>query len=246
MCIRKCWSAVITSNTREWYQFLSFEIVVNYKREKEKNLSYYFRPAELQFYTSLASIVVQIPVSILLVDLPTLEHSLSFNLFAAFLLNGVFFHFQSITAYVLMDYISPVTHRYVIIHFIYVISTNIFLVRDFKVQNDIAASLIPRRGPSWYGSPSCYLIIRWRDYQLSALPRSSRECCCTIGRKNTTRWIEQSYDSRRRSIYNKTMFNRQDETCEKRSMCGLSHLLYIGSTNISNFYTQQYFNQWRM
>ncbi|XP_015586445.1 solute carrier family 35 member E2 isoform X2 [Cephus cinctus] len=69
-----------------------------------------YTPAELQFYTSLASIVVQIPVSILLVDLPTLEHSLSFKLFSAFLLNGVFFHFQSITAYVLMDYISPVTH----------------------------------------------------------------------------------------------------------------------------------------
>lgn len=74
-------------------------------------LFFFFRPAELQFYTSLASIVVQIPVSVLLVDLPTLEHSLSFKLFAAFLLNGVFFHFQSITAYVLMDYISPVTHR---------------------------------------------------------------------------------------------------------------------------------------
>ncbi|KAF7405545.1 hypothetical protein HZH66_004451 [Vespula vulgaris] len=69
-----------------------------------------YTPAELQFYTSLASVVVQIPVSILLVDLPALEHSLSFKIFAAFLLNGVFFHFQSITAYVLMDYISPVTH----------------------------------------------------------------------------------------------------------------------------------------
>ncbi|CAK9815965.1 Solute carrier family 35 member E2A [Anthophora quadrimaculata] len=72
-----------------------------------------YTPAELQFYTSLASIVVQIPVSILLVDLQTLEHSLSFKLFTAILLNGVFFHFQSITAYVLMDYISPVTHSVV-------------------------------------------------------------------------------------------------------------------------------------
>ncbi|XP_076478432.1 solute carrier family 35 member E2A isoform X2 [Bombus vancouverensis nearcticus] len=72
-----------------------------------------FRPAELQFYTSLASIVVQIPVLILFVDLPILEHSLSFKLFTAFLLNGVFFHFQSITAYVLMNYISPVTHSVV-------------------------------------------------------------------------------------------------------------------------------------
>lgn len=55
--------------------------------------------------------MVQIPVLILFVDLPTLEHSLSSKLFIAFLLNGVFFHFQSITAYVLMNYISPVTHR---------------------------------------------------------------------------------------------------------------------------------------
>ncbi|XP_012257894.1 solute carrier family 35 member E2A-like isoform X1 [Athalia rosae] len=69
-----------------------------------------YTPAELQFYTSLASVVVQIPVSIMLVDLPALHHSLSLRLFSAFLLNGVFFHFQSITAYVLMDYISPVTH----------------------------------------------------------------------------------------------------------------------------------------
>ncbi|XP_014209480.1 solute carrier family 35 member E2-like [Copidosoma floridanum] len=69
-----------------------------------------YSPAELQFYTSLASVVVQIPVSILLVDLPTLQHSFDSHLLSTFALNGIFFHFQSITAYVLMDYISPVTH----------------------------------------------------------------------------------------------------------------------------------------
>lgn len=72
----------------------------------------YFSPAELQFYTSLASVVVQIPASMWLVDLanaerPEIRHILYF------ILNGLFFHFQSITAYVLMDYISPVTHRYI-------------------------------------------------------------------------------------------------------------------------------------
>jgi len=72
--------------------------------------SFKYTPAELQFYTSLASVVVQIPVSILLVDLPTLQHSIDSHLLTAFALNGIFFHFQSITAYVLMDYISPVTH----------------------------------------------------------------------------------------------------------------------------------------
>lgn len=33
------------------------------------------------------------------------------KLIFCFILNGIFFHFQSITAYVLMDYISPVAHR---------------------------------------------------------------------------------------------------------------------------------------
>ncbi|XP_001602454.2 solute carrier family 35 member E2A [Nasonia vitripennis] len=72
--------------------------------------SFKYTPAELQFYTSLASVVVQIPASILLVDIPALKHSLDLNLLTAFIMNGIFFHFQSITAYVLMDYISPVTH----------------------------------------------------------------------------------------------------------------------------------------
>lgn len=62
-------------------------------------------PAQLQFYTSLASMIIQIPTAWILVE------NLDFHLFPWFVLNGVFFHFQSITAYVLMDYISPVTHR---------------------------------------------------------------------------------------------------------------------------------------
>jgi solute carrier family 35 protein E2 len=69
------------------------------------------RPAELQFYTSIASMIVQIPASIFLVDISEVQKSTDTSLFSAFILNGVFFHFQSITAYVLMDYISPVTHR---------------------------------------------------------------------------------------------------------------------------------------
>ncbi|CAG2058117.1 unnamed protein product, partial [Timema podura] len=67
-------------------------------------------PAELQFYTSIASVVVQIPASLFLVDLSSVHKTTDSTLFLAFVLNGIFFHFQSITAYVLMDYISPVTH----------------------------------------------------------------------------------------------------------------------------------------
>ena len=69
------------------------------------------RPAELQFYTSLASVVVQIPATFFLVDINKFVHSTDYESYVAFVMNGIFFHFQSITAYVLMDYINPVTHR---------------------------------------------------------------------------------------------------------------------------------------
>lgn len=68
-----------------------------------------YTPAELQFYTSIASIIVQIPTSLMLVDLERVEKP-EIKLILCFVLNGIFFHFQSITAYVLMDYISPVAH----------------------------------------------------------------------------------------------------------------------------------------
>lgn len=71
---------------------------------------YKFTPAELQFYTSLASIVVQIPTTFLLVNISEFLKTTSYKSYLAFILNGIFFHFQSITAYVLMDYINPVTH----------------------------------------------------------------------------------------------------------------------------------------
>ena len=85
----------------------------------------FYSPAELQYYTSLYSLVIQIPCLIFLIDwgsvlsifngeddesaqLSTLVH-MAF----LYLINGIFFHFQTITAYVLMDFISPVTHRYI-------------------------------------------------------------------------------------------------------------------------------------
>ncbi len=47
----------------------------------------------------------------LLVDFSALRSSFSEAYLWCCLLNGVFFHFQTISAYVLMDFISPVTHR---------------------------------------------------------------------------------------------------------------------------------------
>jgi len=91
------------------------------------------RPAELQFYTSVSSMLVQIPVSLLLVDFSALWEN--WTILPAFLLNGLFFHFQSISAYVLMDYISPVTHRYVKKKNVWIacISSLAFKITSFKL-----------------------------------------------------------------------------------------------------------------
>ncbi|XP_076271190.1 solute carrier family 35 member E2A-like isoform X2 [Rhynchophorus ferrugineus] len=68
-----------------------------------------YTPAELQFYTSVASVIIQIPAIFFWADFNV--SNFSYKLAFYFILNGILFHFQSITAYVLMDYISPVTHR---------------------------------------------------------------------------------------------------------------------------------------
>ena len=72
----------------------------------------------MQFYTSLFSLGVQIPSMLFLIDDPvaffTSSSSLSREYLWCCVLNGIFFHFQTISAYVLMDYISPVTHRWAV------------------------------------------------------------------------------------------------------------------------------------
>jgi len=71
--------------------------------------SFKYSPAEMQFFTSLASVVVMVPTSMFLLDMSTVLN-MDMKMLICLLANGIFFHFQTITAYVLMDYISPVTH----------------------------------------------------------------------------------------------------------------------------------------
>ena len=73
--------------------------------------SRYCSPIELQFYTSIASILMQLPISYLMINSTQFQSILSPHLLALFLLNGLAFHMQSYTAYSLMSYISPVTYR---------------------------------------------------------------------------------------------------------------------------------------
>ncbi|TRY98000.1 hypothetical protein DNTS_022644 [Danionella cerebrum] len=75
---------------------------------------YRFSPPELQFYTSASAVVMLIPAWIFFMDLPLLgkgERSfrLSQDVIVLLLLDGALFHLQSVTAYALMNRISPVT-----------------------------------------------------------------------------------------------------------------------------------------
>lgn len=68
-------------------------------------------PAELQFYPNMAAVMLQVPMWFFLVDFAKLQAKLNKNLICAIFLDGVSFHGQTITAYVLMTYVSPVTYR---------------------------------------------------------------------------------------------------------------------------------------
>ncbi|KAH9514140.1 hypothetical protein Btru_030386 [Bulinus truncatus] len=95
--------AAIAANLTECLQNVYSKLLISGEK-------YRYTPAELQFYTSIASIFVQIPACFFMMDLEKVHRTLDITLLSSLLLNGVFFHFQSITAYVLMGYISPVTH----------------------------------------------------------------------------------------------------------------------------------------
>ncbi|XP_005099271.1 solute carrier family 35 member E2A [Aplysia californica] len=95
--------AALATNLTECLQNVYSKLLISGEK-------YRYTPAELQFYTSIASVVVQIPACFFMMDLDKVRHTLDMTLLSSLLINGVFFHFQSITAYVLMDYISPVTH----------------------------------------------------------------------------------------------------------------------------------------
>ena len=60
-------------------------------------------------FVGVASFAVTLPTMFLLVEWSTLMSTTS-QLMFCYAINGVFFHCQTISAYYLMDYISPVTH----------------------------------------------------------------------------------------------------------------------------------------
>ncbi|ESO07911.1 hypothetical protein HELRODRAFT_150388, partial [Helobdella robusta] len=67
-------------------------------------------PAEFQFYSCLASTVIQLPICLFFMDYSTAFDSTTMLTFAWMLVNGLMYHVQTMTAWVLMEYVSPVTH----------------------------------------------------------------------------------------------------------------------------------------
>ena len=67
----------------------------------------------MQYYTALTSFIVQLPALLFMIDYSEFWGGFNRTYLLCCVVNGVFFHFQTISAYVLMDFISPVTHRQV-------------------------------------------------------------------------------------------------------------------------------------
>ena len=101
---------LICKDTEEIETLLNVYSVQNvYSKVLLSSERHKYGPAELQFHTSIASLVIQLVASFALIDRTKLE--LSAYLVGAILVNGACFHFQSITEYALLEHITPVTHR---------------------------------------------------------------------------------------------------------------------------------------
>uniref|UniRef100_S4R8T8 Solute carrier family 35 member E2B n=1 Tax=Petromyzon marinus TaxID=7757 RepID=S4R8T8_PETMA len=68
-----------------------------------------FMPAELQFYTSGAAVLMMIPAWLLMTDMVWLAVPITPDLAGLLVTDGALFHAQSVCAFALMGYISPVT-----------------------------------------------------------------------------------------------------------------------------------------
>ena len=69
-----------------------------------------YNPGEIQYATGLASVLAQVPTFFLFATVQAWNDMTTLPRAFLYILNGIFFHFQTLSAYALMDAISPVTH----------------------------------------------------------------------------------------------------------------------------------------
>lgn len=72
-------------------------------------LSTHYNYVNLQFYTSAAALVLQLPLTLYNESSALERHPMTTELAIALFINGTFFHLQSVTAYAVMGLISPVS-----------------------------------------------------------------------------------------------------------------------------------------
>ncbi|UJR09098.1 hypothetical protein I4U23_013345 [Adineta vaga] len=71
---------------------------------------YRYTAVELQFWVSLVAFVFQLPLLYYNVHILSAIRSTSPSLFLLYVFNGISYHIQSVAAYAVMAYISPITH----------------------------------------------------------------------------------------------------------------------------------------
>ena len=69
-----------------------------------------FNPGEIQYATGLVSVFAQLPTLLVFTSSKAWTDVTSLPRIFLYLLNGIFFHFQTLSGYALMDAVSPVTH----------------------------------------------------------------------------------------------------------------------------------------
>ena len=108
------------TNIFDWYDFLLSMTISNLEFYSLQNVysklllsgeKYRYTAIELQLWTSLVACVFQLPLLYYYVDLSFVINSTSKDLMILYAFNGFFYHMQSVCAFALMAYISPITHR---------------------------------------------------------------------------------------------------------------------------------------
>jgi len=95
--------AALCTNLSECMQNVYSKVLMSNERHK-------YGPAELQFNTASASLMIQIVASFVLLDWTKVWLTTTTWLAVSILVNGTFFHLQSMTEYSLLEHITPVTH----------------------------------------------------------------------------------------------------------------------------------------
>ena len=108
------------TNVFEWYGSRSSSSLKMLSRFSLQNVyskilisgdNYRYTAIELQFWASLVACAFQLPLLYYSVDIPLAFNHTSRTLVLLYILNGFAYHIQSVAAYAIMAYISPITHR---------------------------------------------------------------------------------------------------------------------------------------